>query len=202
MACMFCPLKYAGQYHACLLSHPARHTHTHTHARTHIHTHTQSHTHTHTLKHTGSWSCPHGSVVQPLQHTHSISHTHSHTLTHTPANKQTQADLLEAIDQMGAGVRVSVTRQWEGRDAWLEVKGEWEKCEEARKAAMLAVYQVCVKPHKCATACAHAGCICVCVRVCDNRVLPARSRLCRIDHERCSAARTVAPLLPTHTCCM
>lgn len=46
------------------------------------------------------------------------------------------------IDKLGAGVKTTVTRAWEGKDAWLEVKGTWQPGSEARGMAMLSVYQV------------------------------------------------------------
>lgn len=35
-----------------------------------------------------------------------------------------------------------MTRTWEARDAWLELKGQFRPGEEARRAALLAAYQV------------------------------------------------------------
>jgi hypothetical protein len=39
-------------------------------------------------------------------------------------------------------VTTTVTRSWEGSDAWLELTGTWPRGSEARRLAMLAVYQV------------------------------------------------------------
>jgi hypothetical protein len=65
-----------------------------------------------------------------------------------------QVDLLSALDKMGVGVATTITRTWEASGAELQLKGTWSQHPEARRMAMLAVYQVgrpycCSNRHSC-----------------------------------------------------
>jgi hypothetical protein len=53
-----------------------------------------------------------------------------------------QADLLSLIDSTGHGLSTVVRRSWDTTAVRLSLEGTWSKCAEARKMAMLAVYQV------------------------------------------------------------
>jgi hypothetical protein len=55
-----------------------------------------------------------------------------------------QADLLSLIDSTGHGLNTVVRRSWDSTAVRLSLEGTWSKCAEARKMAMLAVYQVCL----------------------------------------------------------
>ena len=54
----------------------------------------------------------------------------------------TQADLLQALDASCEGLTTSLVRTWSGPEASLELRGRWKGGLEARRMAMLAVYQV------------------------------------------------------------
>ena len=54
----------------------------------------------------------------------------------------TQADLLQALDTSCEGLTTSLVRTWSGPEASLELRGRWKGGLEARRMAMLAVYQV------------------------------------------------------------
>ena len=52
------------------------------------------------------------------------------------------ADLLRALDASCEGLTTSLVRTWSGPEASLELRGRWKGGIEARRMAMLAVYQV------------------------------------------------------------
>lgn len=52
------------------------------------------------------------------------------------------ADLLDLIDASGNGLTTTVSRSWDCTSAGLSLQGEWRGCAQARRMAMLAVYQV------------------------------------------------------------
>eukprot|EP00879_Flechtneria_rotunda_P030729 GHRR01033401.1.p1 GENE.GHRR01033401.1~~GHRR01033401.1.p1 ORF type:complete len:420 (+),score=190.61 GHRR01033401.1:1155-2414(+) len=51
------------------------------------------------------------------------------------------ADLLAIIDSTGNGIQTTVKRSWDSTGVNLTLQGTWAKTAEARKMAMLAVYQ-------------------------------------------------------------
>jgi hypothetical protein len=53
-----------------------------------------------------------------------------------------QSDLLSLIDSSGNGIRTSVQRSWDSTAVQLSLRGTWSATPQARKMAMLAVYQV------------------------------------------------------------
>jgi len=53
-----------------------------------------------------------------------------------------QSDLLSLIDSTGNGITTAVKRSWDTTAVRLALEGTWFKSGEARKMAMLAVYQV------------------------------------------------------------
>lgn len=52
------------------------------------------------------------------------------------------ADLLDLIDASGNGLTTTISRSWDCTGAGLALEGQWHGCSEARRMAMLAVYQV------------------------------------------------------------
>jgi hypothetical protein len=53
-----------------------------------------------------------------------------------------QVDLLSLIDSSGNGIRTSIQRSWDSTAVQLSLRGTWSATPQARKMAMLAVYQV------------------------------------------------------------
>jgi hypothetical protein len=53
-----------------------------------------------------------------------------------------QSDLLSFIDSSGNGIRTTVQRSWDSTAVQLSLRGTWSATPQARKMAMLAVYQV------------------------------------------------------------
>lgn len=51
-------------------------------------------------------------------------------------------NLLQQLDALGVGLETSIARAWENRVARVEASSTWRLHPEARRMAMLAVYQV------------------------------------------------------------